>query len=259
MTKKLLLILALLAGMGSVTADISLQPQQAPKTEQAPKASLLMSLDEALTKVENAAVWFVRNKLNINKEAGARWGSNSVRKTEEIAANTYKLARHPVNTIKRFFNTVRRQLKRSPNPESRLKFAALIPACVVAWLMSLTILAKISDALCILVFFAVIAAPFLQAFYDNNLSSAELRTKNLFRRFCGWLLRHRLTVPFGYDRGSVQNTEMLLAEQAALPADADEALRTIYRKELQDALSRFKDGSEDANEALQARVAAVLA
>ena len=113
----------------------------------------------------------------------------------------------------------------------------------------------------LIMFSACIAAllSLSQALYDGKLSSAKLCTKNFFRRFSGWLLRHRLCTRFGYDRGSKQNTEMLLDEQAALPADADEKIRTIYREELQDALDRWKAGSEDANPELQARVELALA
>lgn len=97
------------------------------------------------------------------------------------------------------------------------------------------------------------------AIYDNNLSSAQLRTKFFGRRFAGWFWRHRINPLAGADRGSVQNTEKLLAEYAALPADASKELRTIYQEELQDMLERWSVGSEDPNPELQARVEAALA
>lgn len=100
----------------------------------------------------------------------------------------------------------------------------------------------------------LLAGPLAQAFHDRNLSSAQLAQKNWFRRWAGWLLRHRVTPFFGAHRGSDKNTTMLLNEYAALPADATEATKELYRSELAEARAYY-----DADTEMSARIAKALA
>ena len=129
------------------------------------------------------------------------------------------------------------------------------------WKKTYINLLKILAAAIPLILTSPISVPVLSAtsIYDNTLSSAQLRTKGAIRRFAGWVMRHRVEPIAGPDRGSVQNTEMLLDEYANLPKDTSEKLLTIYREELRDMLERWEVGSEDANPELQARVEAALA
>lgn len=156
--------------------------------------------------------------------------------TATSAGRSYHILRHPISAASRVWSRAR----------WRKTYINLLKAIGVAGLtvMSGGFLIPLTKA---------------TALYDNNLSSAQLRTKFSLRRLAGWWWRHRINPLAGDDRGSVQNTEKLLAEYAALPADASRELRTIYREELQDMLERWSIGSEDPNPELQGRVEAALA
>lgn len=257
MTKKLLLIALLLTALPTAQAENKPERSFAAVTIAPQKSNVLKNS-------------LLKRFANGTKKLGARLGKNAWLRTAAAAGNTYHLGRHPINTLKRILGSAKLQTS------DRKRLIPLLAFIVIYLLDKLSLLIKVPstanpdematisaeidaepDLLLVALFPLLLFIA--QAFYDNNLSSAQLRTKNWFRRLSGWLLRHRLTTPFGYDRGSVQNTERLLTEQAALPADADAKLRTIYSEELQDALDRFNAGSEDANPELQARVDAALA
>jgi hypothetical protein len=148
----------------------------------------------------------------------------------------YHIPRHPVAAINRVLS--RATWKKTYI--NLIKILALLLPLVVTKLISLPVL-KIASI------------------YDNNLSSAQLRTKGSLRRLAGWLFRHRFNALAGPDRGSVQNTNMLLNEYAALPVNTDPELEAIYREELEDMLERWHVGSEDPNPELQTRVEKALA